>query len=290
MRIIIFGTGYFGKALYQKLRCAHSVVGFASNYIKKEEDTLFGLPVLLPAEALRKQIYDAVVIASTTGAEDIFQQCLALGVPENQIITSYAHAPMESRRIYLKNLADMLNDCEQEASAAEAGVFQGEFAKWINQCFPNRVLHLFDTFQGFHPDEMKADKQRDFSTAQAHTYYADTSVELVMKKMPHPEQCRIHKGYFPESAAGLHEKFCFVNLDLDLYVPTYQGLWFFQDKMTDSGVILVHDYYSLYDAGEYKGVRAAVDRFLCEYMGDIRKYPIGDGYSVMLAGNWQALR
>lgn len=186
MRIIIFGTGYFGKALYQKLRCAHSVVGFASNYIKKGEDTLFGLPVLLPAEALRKQIYDAVVIASTTGAEDIFQQCLALGVPENQIITSYAHAPMESRRIYLKNLADMLNDCEQEASAAEAGVFQGEFAKWINQCFPNRVLHLFDTFQGFHPDEMKADKQRDFSTAQAHTYYADTSVELVMKKMPHP--------------------------------------------------------------------------------------------------------
>lgn len=60
--------------------------------------------------------------------------------------------------------------------------------------------------------------------------------------------------------------------------------------MTDSGVILVHDYYSLYDAGEYKGVQAAVDRFLREYIGDIRKYPIGDGYSVMLAGNWQTLR
>ncbi|MCI9122396.1 MAG: hypothetical protein HFG00_12935, partial [Oscillibacter sp.] len=103
-----------------------------------------------------------------------------------------------------------------------------------------------------------------------------------------PEQCRIHKGYFPESAAGLNEKFCFVNLDLDLYDPTYQGLWFFQDKMTDSGVILVHDYYSLYDAGEYKGVRAAVDRFFSEYTGDIRKYPIGDGYSVMLAGFWNA--
>lgn len=290
MRIIIFGTGYFGKALYQELRSVHSVAAFASNYIKEGEDTLFGLPVLLPAEALQKQIYDAVVIASTTGAKDIFQQCLALGVPENQIIAFYAQAPMESRRIFLKNLADMLNSCEQEASTAEAGVFQGEFAKWINQYFPNRVLHLFDTFQGFRPDEMEADKERDFSTAQAHTYYADTSVELVMKKMPYPERCRIHKGYFPESAAGLEEKFCFVNLDLDLYDPTYEGLWFFQDKMTDSGVILVHDYYSLYDAGEYKGVRAAVDRFLGEYKGDIRKYPIGDGYSVMLAGNWRTPR
>ena len=42
MRIIIFGTGYFGKALYQKLRCAHSVVGFASNYIKKKKIPYLG--------------------------------------------------------------------------------------------------------------------------------------------------------------------------------------------------------------------------------------------------------
>lgn len=288
MRIIIFGTGYFGKALYQKLSPAHSVVAFASNYIKKGEETLFGLPVLSPPEALRDRVYDAVVVASTTGLEDIFQQCLALGVPENQLITSYAQAPVESRRIFLQNLAGVLADCGQDASVAEAGVFQGEFAKWINRYFPNRTLHLFDTFQGFRPDEMEADKKRSFSAAQADRYYADTSVELVMKKMPYPERCCIHKGCFPESAEGLDEKFCFVNLDLDLYDPTYQGLWFFQENMTNSGVILVHDYYSLYDAGEYKGVRAAVDRFLHEYRGDVRKYPIGDGYSVMLAGNWQA--
>ena len=100
MRIIIFGTGYFGKALYQKLRCAHSVVGFASNYIKKEEDTLFGLPVLLPAEALRKQIYDAVVIASTTGAEDIFQQCLALGVGH------MSHCAQTCRPLYALGVPD----------------------------------------------------------------------------------------------------------------------------------------------------------------------------------------
>lgn len=56
---------------------------------------------------------------------------------------------MESRQIFLQNLAGILDSYEQEASVAETGVFQGEFAKWINQYFPNCVLHLFDTFQGF---------------------------------------------------------------------------------------------------------------------------------------------
>lgn len=107
-----------------------------------------------------------------------------------------------------------------------------------------------------------------------------------MNKMPNPVQCRIHKGYFPKTAKGITEKICFVNLGLDLYASTYQGLWLFQDKMTDFGVILIHDYYSLYDAGKYKGVQAAVDRFLSKYTGNIRRYSIGDGYSIMLAGDW----
>ena len=149
MKIIIFGTGYFGKALYEKLSPANDIVAFTSNYVKENEAELFGLPVLSPEKAISEYSYDAVVIASTTGAEDIFQQCRRLGVPENQIITSYAQAPMESRRIFLQNLADILDGYEKDADVAEAGVFQGEFAKWINQFFPNRVLHLFDTFQGF---------------------------------------------------------------------------------------------------------------------------------------------
>lgn len=289
MKIILFGTGYFGKALYERLLPVNDIVAFASNYISESEPELFGLPVFLPEKALTELAYDAVVIASTTGAADIYQQCRDLGVPENQIIDSYVRAPMESRRIFLQNLAGILDGYEKEADVAEAGVFQGEFAKWINQYFPDRVLHLFDTFQGFHPGEALADERRRFSTVQSRNYYADTSVELVMKKMTHPEQCRVYKGFFPETAKGITSKFCFVNLDLDLYDPTYQGLCFFQDKMTEHGVILIHDYYSLYDAGEYKGVKSAVDRFLLEYPGDIRKYPIGDGYSIMLAGCWNTV-
>ena len=86
MKIIIFGTGYFGKALYEKLSPANDIVAFTSNYVKENEAELFGLPVLSPEKAISEYSYDAVVIASTTGAEDIFQQCRHLGIPENQKI------------------------------------------------------------------------------------------------------------------------------------------------------------------------------------------------------------
>lgn len=57
--------------------------------------------------------------------------------------------------------------------------------------------------------------------------YNNTSVELVMKKIPYPENVVIYKGYFPESARKNKEEFCFVNLGMDLYEPTYNGLIFF---------------------------------------------------------------
>lgn len=44
---------------------------------------------------------------------------------------------------------------------------------------------------------------------------------------------------------------------------------------------IVHDYF-----GGYKGVRAAVDRFILECGGSLGKYPIGDGVSIMIAGKW----
>jgi len=100
--------------------------------------------------------------------------------------------------------------------------------------------------------------------------------------MPHPERCVVHKGYFPDTAKEIDCRFCFVNLDLDLYLPIYHGLRLFQRKMTTDGIILVHDYY----LSGYKGARAAVERFLSECGGSIRKFPIGDDASVMLAGEW----
>lgn len=281
MDIIMFGAGASARILYDEIAQTGKVVAFADNDMGKWGKSLFGAPICNPEKCLNELKYDRVVISAFCGLEDIRNQCIALGVPPEKIVTSYFESSKESRKVFLKNLAPILNEQEQEADVAEAGVYQGGFSKWINYYFPNRTLHLFDTFEGFDPRDLAIEQEHAFSSEEA-GHFRETSVDLVMAQMPYPEQCKIHKGYFPDTAVGLDRKFCFVNLDLDLYLPLYRGLHFFKDKMTDSGIILVHDYFS----SGYKGAQAAVETFLSESGKVIRKYPIGDNASVMLTGNW----
>lgn len=281
MRIIMFGAGASGRMLYDELSSQNEIVAFVDNDPGKWGKELCGIKIYEPKDGLLSMQYDAVVVSAFCGLNEIRQQCLELGVMENQVITSFFDSSQEARKVFLRNLAPLLEEYEQKADVAEAGVYRGEFAKWINACFPERVLHLFDTFEGFDARDLEIERQHTFSK-EGEGHFSDTSVELVLEQMPYPERCEIHKGYFPDSAKELDKRFCFVNLDLDLYLPVYNGLLFFQNKMTEQGVILVHDYYS----SGYKGAKAAVDQFINECGGSIHKYPIGDGASILLAGRW----
>lgn len=40
-----------------------------------------------------------------------------------------------------------------------------------------------------------------------------------MSKMTYPNNAKIHKGCFPETAREIEDTFIFVNLDFDLYQP-----------------------------------------------------------------------
>ena len=74
------------------------------------------------------------------------------------------------------------------------------------------------------------------------------------------------------------EKFCFLNLDLDLYQPTFEGLKFFWDKMSECGVILIHDYFST----DFPNVKTAVVDFE-EWLGKpLKMMPIGDTLSISI--------
>jgi O-methyltransferase len=84
--------------------------------------------------------------------------------------------------------------------------------------------------------------------------FRDTSTTLVLSKMVKPENVIIRKGYFPETAAGLNERFCFVSLDADLYQPILNGLEYFYPRLEHGGYIFVHDFDSLI----WTGVKAAV--------------------------------
>lgn len=277
MRAILFGAGGGGKRLYEEVKERYEVVAFTDNDARKWGKQIFGIPIYSPKECINKLEYEYLIITSAPGLETIKEQCIKMGILEDKIITSYVEAPLEGRRIFLKNLARLMENCEPETACAEAGVFEGDFAKFINAYFPARKLHLFDTFEGF--DGKDVEKETGYSEARVGEYN-NTSVELVMRKMPFPEQCIVHKGYFPETASGINDKFCFVNLDLDLYEPTYNGLQLFADKMIEDGVILIHDYF----AENFKGPKNAVDKFIKESKYKLQKLPIGDGISVAVVG------
>lgn len=75
----------------------------------------------------------------------------------------------------------------------------------------------------------------------------------------------------------MKENFCFVNLDMDLYKPTLEGLLFFYPLMVHGGIIVVHDFFSK----GYEGVNAAVKEFLDENPLLV-PFPIGDNVSIAI--------
>jgi O-methyltransferase len=162
-----------------------------------------------------------------------------------------------------------------EGSVAELGVYKGKFARYLNQYFPDRLLYLFDTFEGFDNRDIIREKQNNFSSGDQD--FSNTSVEEVLQLMPHPQKCKPVKGFFPESAKDIEDRFVFVSLDTDLYEPIYNGLVFFYPRLVNGGYIFVHDFNN--DA--YKGTRQAVEKFCLEIK--INYLPIPDlGGSVII--------
>jgi O-methyltransferase len=145
-----------------------------------------------------------------------------------------------------------------EGSVAELGVYKGKFAKYINQYFPQRSFYLFDTFEGFDNRDIISEKENKFSSGEQD--FSDTSVESVLRLMPHAEKCLPIKGFFPESAKDINANFVFVSIDADLFKPIYNGLLFFYPKLVTGGYIFVHDFNN----DNYKGARKAVEQFCSE--------------------------
>jgi O-methyltransferase len=194
--------------------------------------------------------------------------------------TLFSHLGINAARTTaLKNSVQLIYDNNIVGAVAELGVFQGEFAKQINELFFDRTLYLFDTFEGFTDSDVEKEKEigtKIFERLSPATNFSGTSIELVMNKMKNPEKCVVKKGYFPETAKGLEDKFAFVSLDADLYQPMLEGLKYFYPKLSTGGFIFVHDFFN----DLYPGTRKAV----LEYKKDmgLKFVPLGDESSVVI--------
>lgn len=276
-KVIIFGAGVQGRKILNEIRGEYEVVLLIDNNPKKNDTYIEGIRVLnLSKKVLDETEYDAIIIGTLSGYKAIMRQLMDYGVPSMKINTSWVELPTLAREKFVETLGVFLGDKGITGNVAEGGVFQGEFSAVMNKVFADRKLYLFDTFKGF--DERDIDKEHNFSSAKQGDY-AITSENMVMQKMAYPENVIIKKGYFPDSANGIDDKFCFVNLDFDLYNPTSSGLEWFERKMVSGGVILVHDYFST----QFRGVKEAVDDYI-RTREHLKLIPIGDTISIAIVG------
>jgi O-methyltransferase len=155
-----------------------------------------------------------------------------------------------------------------QGNVAELGVYKGDFAKEINAAFHDRKLYLFDTFEGFDKRDVATEVGKGFSSGTQD--FSDTSVETVLSKMYHKENCIVCKGFFPNSAKGIEDRYCFVSIDADLYEPILAGLEYFYPRLEAGGYIFVHDFNN----EEYKGARKAVIEFCNK--NKVAYLPVGD--------------
>jgi len=134
---------------------------------------------------------------------------------------------------------------------AELGVAGGASARMIAARAPERVLHLFDTFEGL-PDPSEKDTSR-FEKRQYH--HTLEEVQRYLKG----DNLRFYKGLFPDSAKEIpNTRFAFVHLDGDLYESTRAGLEWFYPRLNRGGILICHDYDTS------AGVNQAFDEFFTD--------------------------
>jgi O-methyltransferase len=163
-----------------------------------------------------------------------------------------------TRRDMLILLLRTLLERKVPGAFAELGVYKGLTARLIHHYAPERMLHLFDTFEGF---TQRSDVAELNGLGHTEKLFSDTSLEQVQRFIGgNTATVRFHKGFFPESipAALSSETFAFVHLDADLYDPTSSGLRFFYPRIPQDGILVVHDYNA------WPGARRAVDEFFAD--------------------------
>ena len=286
-RIVIAGAGQMGKAA-ARLMDPNSAefLGYADNDPEKWTQPDGSMPEHGDFSGVRMPVF-SIQTAVDLNPDEFLISALdkerARAIAEQLKLCRFYGDVVQLRDIYedfdirsrcLWELAERLANVP--GAAAEVGVYKGDMAWQINELLPDRPLYLFDTFEGFEEKDIITEKAYAFSDASPGEF-SDTSVGEVLERMPHPENCNVRKGHFPETTAGLaHMDFAFVSLDPDLYEPAYAGMEFFYPRMNEGGVILVHDFNNT----RFRGVRQAVRDYERQLISDggapLKLVPLGD--------------
>ena len=259
-KAVFFGAGQIGAMAARLAGAEYVPLCFADNYEPKWGSSLAGLPVMSPAEALSLRpdsVFLCVLDRERAGQME--EQLRSMGY-SGETVRPDALKTFDPRYATMRLLAEQINEQNIPGDAAELGVYKGAFASRINAAFPDRTLHLFDTFEGFADVDLETERKGKLSKAKAGDF-SDTSAETVRQTLPHPEKAVFYKGFFPDTFSTCRAGcFAFVSIDADLYAPTSAALPIFWEKLSRGGVLMIHDVNST----QFYGVKKAVDEFCAE--------------------------
>ncbi len=260
MKVVIFGSGQVGNIMMNSLHPGCEILAFADNNIEKWNTLQDGI-IILPLEAALQKKPELVCIAVMDGTRgaDMLNQLTEEYDYRGTILKAWEWKALDARAATFRLYAKEILSRGVKGNIAELGVYQGEFAAVMNGQFPNRTLFLFDTFQGFPDSDLECEVEHGFPRPSKEEF-ENTSVEMVMERMPHPEVVKICKGEFPATFSMCKDStFAVVSLDTDLYAPTKAGLECFWPRLANGGAIFIHDYNS----NRFQGVKKATLEF-CE--------------------------
>lgn len=282
MKIIIFGAGQSGRMIKKLLHGSCELVAYADNNYMNLPNLLDNIPVISPKE-ISDIMPDKVIVSviNKEASEEICRELVNEGISKSNVLNiNDLRELFDVRLSQLRLLAKEVNERNVEGSIAELGVYKGYIAKELNLLFKDRKLYLFDTFEGFDNKDTEFEKTMNNSNSIG-LNFSDTSIQQVKSILPYPKQAIFCKGYFPDTAENIDDKFALVSLDPDLYLPTLNGLKYFYPKLSKGGYILIHDYNSI----QFPNVKKAVDDFAKEE--DIMIVPLCDihGSAVIPAAN-----
>jgi O-methyltransferase len=219
----------------------------ALNIIKKEDNYL---------------IHDQSLILKTDlmrSCEDIYEESLAAidGYGVDNFSKRIRHYTLYQiiDSILKKNINDL--------AIAECGCWKGQSAFIIATAIKNNGsknnFYIFDSFEGL-SEYSPYDKNNisDKSIEETRKHFA-FGIDLVKSNLKIFDFINYFKGWIPSRFKEVEEqKFCFVNIDVDLYEPIKDSLEFFFPRLISGGCIFLDDY----GFKQFPGASKAIDDFI----------------------------
>ena len=164
-----------------------------------------------------------------------------------------------------------------EGDFVECGVWRGGSMMVAAEALkihghPERVMHLFDTYEGLpEPGAEDVDvwghdaatwwvkkKKSERSSDWARSHLAEVEANMALTGFP-ADRIRFVKGMVEDTIpAAAPEKIALLRLDTDWYASTRHELEHLFPRLVRNGVLIIDDY------GHFKGARQAVDEYLAE--------------------------